>query len=311
MASRTKGPPKSRRRGFRAYPLIAEPPGWRIDPKTLAEATSVKRIGQNIVRGTRGGHETAQVALSSGVEGPYVVLLLAKLTNDAIERINTETGVSDLIEARPGEFFSESVQFVLNTSNGLAIGEYRPYSVSVLTKSPGTLLTQALLKLGSPEAMSSQPVGFKPFITKDFLERAVGRRVKKIHLSMAPPGPEFADQAGVRSPVVEEISLGANIATFDLSLGLTPTGPLSKGATNRIQSAAERLALLGANELLITMEDSEAFDLLSENWISYALGIDVLPGSKPEVIREKVRTELFTTLKSRERELLRILGRGD
>jgi hypothetical protein len=279
-----------------------------VDVPTLEAATSAKRIKENMVRQTRVGVSSACVAIFAGAEPPFVHLRLAKLTEDAIERLDTATGQEELIEAKEGQYFAESVHFVVNTTNGLAIGEYRPNSLSVLGKWPGTLITNALAKLGTVSAMAAQPVTFQPFPTVDFLQRAIGRSVKKFQLKMGPIAPELVERAGISSEVVEQLTLDGNILAFDLEIAVHPVGVLNEGLVQHLAALAGRLAEVGAKKLMVTLEDREAFDLLNDNLVFYGLNIEVPADARRGEIRVKTLSELRATLVKREAELQLMRG---
>ncbi|HEV2165608.1 MAG TPA: hypothetical protein VGS23_01315 [Thermoplasmata archaeon] len=230
------------------------------------------------------------------------------MTQDAIERLDASTGQEELIELREGQYFAESVHFVVNGSSGLAIGEYRPNSLSVLGKWPGALISTALTKFGTVEAMASQPVTFQPFPTVDFLQRAIGKQVKKFHVKFGPISPELQERAGVSSEIVEELTLGGNIMGFDLDLAVSPTDPLSEGIVQRLVQFAGRIGDVGAQKLMVTLEDTEAFDLLNDNLVYYAAHIDVLPEFGRGEIRAKTLAELRSRLASHEPDLLKMRG---
>ncbi|MCI4324872.1 MAG: hypothetical protein L3K00_03170 [Thermoplasmata archaeon] len=297
-----------RSRGFRAYPLHSIPRGWSVDPHVLQAATSSKRIKENLVRQLRAGVSSACVAIFAGGAGPYVHLRLAKLTEDAIERLDTATGQEELIEAKEGQYFAESVHFVVNTSNGLAMGEYRPNSLSVLGKWPGVMLSAALASLGTVESTAAQPVTFQPYPTVDFLQRAIGRAVQKFQLKMGPISPETSERAGVSSEVVEELSLEGNIMSFDLEMGIAPKAPLDDGAVQKLAGLAGRLSEFGAKKLLVTLEDREAFDLLNDNLVYYRTGVDLPRDSPRNELRIRVLAELRSLLVQHEADLLKLLG---
>lgn len=285
---------------------MALPINWSVDIDTLREATAPSRVKENIVKHTRGGVTSASVAIFAEANPPFVGLRLAKLTEDAIERLDAATGKEELIEAKAGQYFAESVCFVVNTTNGLAMGEFKPNALSVLGKWPGLLISKALEKLGTVDLMASQPVAFRPFLTLDFLERAVGRAVKKIKLKVGPISPQLMEQAGLGSEAVEQLTLEENILGLNLDLAVSPTTPLNKGLTNRLESWAKRLGDAGATELYITLEDDEAFNLLDENLIFYATGVEVSRTPAKNEVREKILAKLEAELRARQAELAKL-----
>jgi hypothetical protein len=309
MASKKAKPPKTpRTRGFRAYPLHALPPNWTVAPGTLEAATSIKRIKENIVIQARAGVNSARVAIFAGADPPFVKLRLAKLSVDAIERLDVGTGEESLIELEDGQYFADSVHFVVDTSNGLAMGEYRPSALSVLGRWPGTLISAALAKLGTPEALIAQPVDFEPFPTPDFLERAVGRSVKKFRIKFGPISSESLESAGISSQVVEQLRLEGNILSFGLDISVRPEGVLNKGTAHMITSIARRLSEAGARSLMVTLDDREAFDLLNDNFLSYGLSIVASVDAGGVLIRTRTLDELRSELVKREKGLLGMLG---
>jgi hypothetical protein len=295
-------PPRTR--GFRAYPLHSIPADWAVELETLRDATSAKRIKENMVRQTRAGVESAYVAIFAGADPPLVHLRLAKLTVDAIERLDSRTGEEELIEAKEGQFFTESVHLVVNTSNGIAMGEYRPNSLSVLGKWPGILISSALSKLGTVAATAAQPVTFEAYPTVDFLERAIGRAVKKFHLKIGPVSPELAERAGVASDVIEQLTLGGNIMAFDLELAITPRGPVNEGIAQMLAGLAGRLHDVGASQLAVTMEDKEVFDLLNDNLVYYSARIEAPPRTGQKELRVRTLNELRSLLLKNQAGLL-------
>ncbi len=307
-AKKSRLPTAPRTRGFRAYPLHALPSDWSVDVGTLEVATSTKRIKENIVVQPRAGVSSSRVAIFAGSHPPFVQLRLARLTEDAIERLDTGTGEEKLIELEEGQYFADSVHFVVDTRNGLAIGEYRPNALSVLGRWPGTLITTALSKLGTAEATAAQPVAFEPFPTVDFLQRAVGKSVKKFRLKMGPISSELMESAGISSEVVEQLRLEGNILSFGLDISVKPEEALNRGMANKLTTLAGKLADVGAWSLMVTLEDKEAFDLLNDNLVSYGLSIEAPVDASRVELRSKTLDELRKALDQRENTLLRLLS---
>jgi hypothetical protein len=296
-----------RTKGFRAYPLKAVPRDWTVDASILRDATLPGRVSDNIVQNARAGVTSSYVALFAGGTPPLVRLRLAKLSVDAIEKLNTKTGKEGMVEVEDDEVFADSVHFVVDTKQGLAVGEYRPNALSVLGRWPGRLVSTALANYAEENGGDPNPVEFEPFPTTDFLARAVGRQVHKVKLKMGPVAPREIERAGIGSTALEEISLEGSVLEFELGVTLEPAGALKMGLLDRLREYALRVKELGATQLKVTLEDKEAFDLLDENLVYYATSVEVTPETPPAEIRDRILGDLSGLLVRNQKDLLKMI----
>jgi hypothetical protein len=294
--------PRPRYRAIRAYPLVVDPRDWEGTRAEVEEATQPTRVERNIWISPVAGWQTPYVVIHAGSTGDLVHLRFARLSKEAIEKINTRTGKDGVVEALEDELFAESSHVVLDIEHGLAMGEYRDRGVQLLGKMPGTLLTHAL-KVNHVD----KPVQFRPIPTVDFFRAIVGRAVKQFTMRLGPVSPSALEAAGLGGRKLDQFTLGNELVGLDITLRMKAETFVDEKAVGRLRQWKSWFEEMGARRVGLKVEDDQILEMLDDNLIQYQEGFEVVPGISPAQERNRTFSQLKELYLSKRVQLLRMV----
>jgi len=287
-----------------AYPLYATPRPWpwTTTLKDVGSVTSLKRLKDNLQTFTWGGRQSLVAPIASGSDPPYAFLRFIRLKKEPIDRVDIEKLQEELISPGENEYLGESLHFVLNVSNWLAIGEYNPQVLAVLGEWPSRLLTRAFASAGKPEQ-----VVFHPFPSKEFRDVVLGKAIKRYSVKLGPASVKTLEDEGFSAETIRRIIANDDVVGVDVTISVHASEGVEAGRIGFLERIAEKLRLHHAKMFRITTEEGAVHDLLKENYVRFSTDLAQDLDSSPAEDRQLIFKSMREILKTHQTELLEMI----
>lgn len=249
-----------------AYPLYATPRPWlwKTSANEMDGLCALAKLKANVVTLDWGGRRTLFAALSCGTDSHYALFRFVRLKKDSIDRIDIDKLKEDLIRPGPSEWLGESVHFVLDTANWIAIGEHDPRVVAVPGSWPERLFNQAFSSAGRQER-----IAFHPFPSKAFRDVVLGRAIEKYFLKLGPVSVQTLEEEGFKSDAIAKIIAEDQVTALDVTISVKATTGTDEKKASLLERIAAGLKGHSAKVFRIRTEEGTLFDLLRENFVKY------------------------------------------
>lgn len=255
-----------RKRSLTCYPLYILPRPCPVTALQIAESTALERVKDNLIEDEWGGQTRSFAPIVTKVSAPQVAVHLARLSKDALEQIDIEELKEELLAPGKGKYFSESAQMLIDTKLGLAVGEYRPNSVRILSEWPARMLNKALHGYGIAESLE-----LYPFPSREFREVVVGHAIKNYKIDLGPLSAKALEALGVGGESVIEMIGKDNVLGLRLKVGVEAREVTSEEKAGLLERLANKLRGADAERFEISTTEAESFDLIRKNLEHYEL----------------------------------------
>ena len=165
-------PSNLKQRTLTCYPFFFVPRPFPLTADQISRATGIERVNENLVDSQWGGYSRSFVAIAEPHDGRIVPLNLARLSRDPLQQIDVEKLKMELLSPGEGKYFAESALMLIDTHSGLALGEYRPEALGILSLWPQRLINKALKAKGFTDE-----VELRPFPSKTFRDIVLGKKI--------------------------------------------------------------------------------------------------------------------------------------
>jgi hypothetical protein len=293
--------PRQRVENLTAYPLYATPTPWpwNTSPDDVTSVTDLKRLKDNLMPFNWGGRESLFAAIASGSEPPYAFLRLIRLKKDSIDRVDIEKLQEELISPGEHEYLGQSLHFVLNTSNWLALGEYNPQVLHVLGEWPSRLLNRAFSSAARPERPE-----FHPFPSKEFRDVVVGKAIKRYSLKLGPASVATLEDEGFGAESIRRIIANDQVVGVDVTISVHASEGVEDERVGFLEAIAEKFRRHRARMFRITTEEGTVHDLLRENFVRFSADVTRSLDATPTDDRRTTFGTMGELLRTHEDELL-------
>lgn len=296
--------PRQRVESLTAYPLYATPTPWpwTTSLDDVNSVTGLKRLKDNLISFSWVGRESLFAAIASGSGSPYAFLRLIRLKKDSIDRVDIEKLQEELISPGEHEYLGQSLHFVLNTSNWLALGEYNPQVLHVLGEWPSRLLSRAFSSAARPERPE-----FHPFPSKEFREVVVGKAIKKYVLKLGPASVGTLEDEGFGADSIRRIIANDQVVGVDVTISVHASGGVEEERVGFLETIAEKFRRHHARMFRITTEEGTVHDLLRENFVRFSSDVTRSVDASPAEDRQATFGAMRDLLRIHEDELLSMI----
>jgi hypothetical protein len=264
--------------------------------------TDLKRLKDNLMLFSWGGRDSLFAAIASGSDPPYAHLRLIRLKKDSIDRVDIEKLQEELISPGEHEYLGQSLHFVLNTSNWLALGEYNPQVLHVLGEWPSRLLRRAFSSAARPEQSE-----FHPFPSKKFREVVVGKAIKRYSLKLGPASVSTLEDEGFGAESIRRIIANDQVVGVDVTISVHATEGVEEERVGFLEAIAEKFRRHHARMFRITTEEGTVHDLLRDNFVRFSIDVARTVSATPTEDRQATFRALRELLGIHEEELLKMI----
>jgi hypothetical protein len=288
-----------RKRSLTCYPLYVLPRPCPVTAEQIAGATALERVKVNLIEDEWGGQTRSFAAIVTKTAPPQVAIHLARLTKDALEQIDIEELKEELLSPGKGKYFSESAQMLIDTKLGLAIGEYRPTAVKILSEWPARMLNKALQESGITENLE-----LYPFPSKEFREVVVGHAIRDYKVELGPLSARALEALGIGGESVIEMIGRDGVLGLRLRVAVEAREVTTDEKAGLLEGIANRLRGANAERFEISTSEAESFDLIRKNLEHYELSFHHDADDGPAAERDSKVREMRQVLGDHKDDLL-------
>ena len=288
-----------RKRSLTAYPLYILPRPCPVSAQQIAEATALERVKDNLIEDEWGGQTRSFAAIVTKVTPPWVSIHLARLSKEALEQIDVDELKEELLSPGKGKYFSESAQMIIDTKSGLAVGEYKPSAVRILSEWPARMLNRALQENGVAETLE-----LYPFPSREFREVVVGHSIKNYKIDLGPLSAKTLEALGVSGENVITMIGKDAVLGLRLKVGVQAREVTSEEKAGLLERFANLLRGADAERFEISTTEAESFDLIRKNLEHYELSFNHDDDDGPAAEREAKVREMRGVLSDHQVDLL-------
>ena len=287
-----------RKRSLTCYPLYVLPRPCPVTAQQISQSTALERVKDNLIEDVWGGQTRSFVAIATKLATPQVSVHLARLSKDSLEQIDIEELKEELLSPGKGKYFAESAQILIDTGLGLAVGEYRPGAVRILSEWPARMLNRALQANGIAETLE-----LYPFPSKEFREIVVGHAIRDYKLDLGPMSAKALERLGVGGESVIDMIGKDNVLRLKLKIGIEAREAASEEKASLLERIANKLRGADAERFEISTTDADSFDLIRKNLEHYQLNFNHDADDGPATEREAKIREMRAVLSDHQEDL--------
>lgn len=291
-------PSNLKQRTLTCYPFFFVPRPFPLTADQISRATGIERVNENLVDSQWGGYSRSFVAIAEPHDGRIVPLNLARLSRDPLQQIDVEKLKMELLSPGEGKYFAESALMLIDTHSGLALGEYRPEALGILSLWPQRLINKALKAKGFTDE-----VELRPFPSKTFRDIVLGKKISSYKYNFGRLRADALESIGIGGESVIEMLGKDQVVSLNMFIRIDAATSTTEEQAGLLEGMAQKLRTADATKFEISTEERGVYDLLRDNFEHYSLTIEPDTEGGPDRVREAKIRAMRTCLASRRQDL--------